>query len=64
MKVNSVDLIKKLSNAYGAPGFEDNVVELIKKDFGHVFNIKMTNRPYNFRFEFMPLFDNDFLIAA
>ncbi|WBW96833.1 M42 family metallopeptidase [Oceanirhabdus sp. W0125-5] len=40
MKVNSVELIKKLSNAYGAPGFEDDVVEIIKKDFGHVFNIK------------------------
>ncbi len=40
MKVNSIDLIKNLSNAYGAPGFEDDVVEIIKKDFGHVFNIK------------------------
>ncbi|MCM1989597.1 M42 family metallopeptidase [Oceanirhabdus seepicola] len=40
MKANSIELIKKLSNAYGAPGFEDDVVELIKKDYGHVFNIK------------------------
>lgn len=40
MNINSVELLRNLSNAYGAPGFEDEVVEIIKKNFGHAFDIK------------------------
>lgn len=40
MKIDSISLIEELSNAYGAPGFEDEVVEIINSKFGQVFNIK------------------------
>lgn len=40
MKLDSVKLIEKLSNAYGVSGFEDDVVEIIKDKFGDIFNIE------------------------
>lgn len=40
MKINSIELLRNLSNAYGVSGFEDDVVNIIKERFGHIFNIK------------------------
>ncbi len=40
MKINSLKLLEKLSNASGVSGFEDDVVEIIKSDFEKTFNIK------------------------
>ena len=40
MKLDSVKLIEKLSNAYGVSGFEDDVVEIIKDKFGDIFDIQ------------------------
>lgn len=36
----SVALIEVLSNAKGAPGFEDEVVEIIKEKYGQIFDIQ------------------------
>lgn len=40
MEINSIELLRNLSNAYGVSGFEDDVVNIIKERFGHIFNIK------------------------
>jgi putative aminopeptidase FrvX len=40
MNIDSVELLRKLSNAYGAPGFEDEVVRIIKGGFGNIFDIR------------------------
>jgi putative aminopeptidase FrvX len=40
MEINSVELLRDLSNAYGVSGFEDEVVNIIKDRFGKVFDIK------------------------
>lgn len=40
MLIDSIELLRNLSNAYGAPGFEDDVVEIIKRRYGQVFDIK------------------------
>lgn len=39
-KEESVNLIEALSNAKGAPGFEDEVVNLIKEKYSEIFNIQ------------------------
>ena len=39
-KEESIALIEALSNAKGAPGFEDEVVNIIKKKYGEQFTIQ------------------------
>lgn len=40
MREQSIELIKRLSDAKGAPGFEDEVIAIIKEKYGECFEIK------------------------
>ena len=40
MEFNTIKLIERLSNSYGVSGFEDDIVEIIKEEIGHIFDVK------------------------